>query len=45
MAPEYLWALAGVACIVALLVTIRIGSRNAEEFGDPADTGTAEEAR
>ncbi|WP_267906421.1 hypothetical protein [Leucobacter chromiisoli] len=39
MTPEYLWALAGVVCIVGMLVTIRIGTRKA----DPSDVESAPE--
>ncbi len=37
MIPEYFWALAGVVCIVGMLVTIRVGTRNAEDLSEPGD--------
>lgn len=47
MEPEYLWAAAGVACIIALLITLRIGVRTAERsgFGDETVVEPSERER
>lgn len=43
MIPEYFWALGGAVCIVALLITIRVGTRNVEEFSDSDEAAEQKE--